>query len=171
MARAGQPRRPLAPVAFDPRPWNLQTLHLRLDDSGAFDQSVAVPVHFKTTTTTIDHVLADEPEVALIHLDIEGSEPLALAGAARTIARCGALKLITEWAAGHYQDGSPAAQRCFEEVWRQLSGLGFRVRRLLPRLAPDGAIFVSDPLDFETMTTSAPHGDYVWLRPAHDPWG
>lgn len=164
-------RAPLAPVPFDPRPWNLDLLPLRLDENGAFDQYVAVPVNFKATTTTIDRVLANEPQVALIHLDIEGSEPLALAGAAKTIARSDGIRLITEWAAGHYQNGSPTARRCFDETWQMLSALGFRVRQLMPRLAPDGGIFVSGPLDFETMTTSAQHGDYVWLRPSQDPWG
>jgi hypothetical protein len=36
-------------------------------------------------TTTLDAILKDEPRVRLIKLDLEGAEPLALAGAMETL--------------------------------------------------------------------------------------
>jgi hypothetical protein len=47
---------------------------------------------------------------------------------------------------------------------------GVRVRRIEPRLAPDGGLIVSEPLTYEMLVSTAEHGDYMWLRPQHDLW-
>jgi hypothetical protein len=44
------------------------------------------------------------------------------------------------------------------------------VRQLLPKIAADGAIYVSDLLDFDFVTKRAELGDYVWVREGQDPW-
>lgn len=128
-------------------------------------------VPFSVTTTTIDKLCEDIAEPTLIHLDIEGGEALALKGAMKTIARSPGIRLITEWGAGHYINGSGASRSAFEEFWAFAADQGFRVRRLEPRIAPNGGIYLSHILDFAHMTTAAEHGDYVWVRASSDPWG
>jgi len=38
--------------------------------------------------TTIDNAVPEDAAIAVLHLDLEGSEALAIEGGARTIARC-----------------------------------------------------------------------------------
>ncbi len=80
------------------------------------------------------------------------------------------LRLITEWSAGHYQRADAPLRATFDGIWGFLAARGYRVRMLEPRLAADGGLHVSAPLDHSAMTTTAPHGDYVWLRPEEDPF-
>jgi FkbM family methyltransferase len=50
--------------------------------------------------TIIDEELNGVDHVDLIHLDIEGAEPLALRGAAKLIERSPTVKIVAEWAVG-----------------------------------------------------------------------
>ena len=125
---------------------------------------------FVVETAIIDELVFDGRPVDLIHLDIEGSEAIALLGARNVIARSPQLRLITEWSAGHYQRLGSVARAAFNELWVLLSSAGFHVRQLLPKIAANGGIYVSDVLDFEFMTERAEHGDYVWVRAGQDPW-
>jgi FkbM family methyltransferase len=152
--------------------WGPATLPRMLDADGRWIKGIGLMVPFEARTATIDGVVAQcgLDGLDLLHLDIEGSEAPALLGARATIAASPRLKLITEWSAGHYGNASPALRAAFDAAWEMLSGFGYRVRRLEPRLAADGGIFVSPPLDRVAMTETAPHGDYVWSRVEEDPF-
>jgi FkbM family methyltransferase len=152
--------------------WSAATLPRLLDADGRWVKGLGLMMPFTAQTTTIDAIAGklNLPRLDLLHLDIEGAEPLALRGAEATIAASPRLRLITEWSAGHYAHGSPALRAAFDRAWAFLSGQGYRVRLLEPRLAADGGLHVSAALDHAAMTTSAPHGDYVWIRAEQDPF-
>jgi len=152
--------------------WSPATLPRLLDAEGAWIKGMGLMLPFSARTTTIDHLVAhfDLPRIDLLHLDIEGAEPLALLGAHRVIESAPRLRLITEWSATHYDKGGTALRAAFDAVWAQTERLGWRVRHLEPRLAPDGGLHVSAPLTHAHMTTAAPHGDYVWTPGRIDPF-
>jgi len=158
--------------SLDTALWGPATLPRLLDAEGRWIKGMGLMLPFTARTTTIDHLVAhlDLPRIDLLHLDIEGAEPLALLGAQGVIAAAPRLRLITEWSAGHYAAGGRALRAAFDAVWAQTEQAGWRVRQLEPRLAPDGGLFVSPPLTHEQMTTSAPHGDYVWTPARMDPF-
>jgi FkbM family methyltransferase len=159
-------------AAIDQALWSPATLPRLLDGDGRWVKGLGLMVPFAARTTTIDAIAAQLalPRLDLLHLDIEGSEPLALRGAERIIAASPGLRLITEWSAGHYLHGSTALRAAFDAAWGFLTGLGYRVRLLEPRLAADGGIHVAPPLTHAAMTASAPHGDYIWLKAEGDPF-
>jgi FkbM family methyltransferase len=67
--------------------------------SSDYDSSYSIQV--EVPAVALDDVLADRVgTVDLIHLDIEGSEPLALRGAQALINRSPNVKIITEWSVG-----------------------------------------------------------------------
>jgi len=149
--------------------WNPENIRRSFGNNHEFSPFLQAAVKFSAPMRCIDTLCA-RVTLDLLHLDIEGSEALALSGARETIARSPQLRLITEWSAEHHASGSAQSRAAFDEVWRFLEAMGFRVRHLEPRQAGDGAIFVSAPLSYEDMTQRAIHGDYVWVRPQHDPW-
>jgi FkbM family methyltransferase len=56
------------------------------------------PSRVDVPAETLDSLLAEQVSmIDLIHMDIEGSEPLALRGAERLIERSPTLKILTEW--------------------------------------------------------------------------
>jgi hypothetical protein len=65
-----------------------------------------------------------------------------------------------EWSAGHHAE-RPAAS---DAMWEMLTGHGFGVRQLEPRIAPDGGIYLSPPLGRDFWRERAPHGEYLWCR-------
>jgi FkbM family methyltransferase len=151
--------------------WSMQSIADHFDESGRWRIGQGIFVPFSATTTTIDSICAGIADVAVIHLDIEGGEPFALRGAFQTIRRSSNLRLVTEWTERHYRLGSEASRKAFDEFWALASDMEYRVRRIEPRIAPNGGIYLSQPLDYAHMTTAAMHGDYVWVRKAADPWG
>ena len=71
---------------------------------------------------TLDGALGDRvSQVDLIHLDIEGAEPLALRGARSLIERSPAVKIVTEWSVGMM-----SARADVGECVAWLEGMGFR---------------------------------------------
>jgi FkbM family methyltransferase len=152
--------------------WQASTLPQMLDADGRWIKGIGLFVPFETRTATIDGIVArcGLDGLDLLHLDIEGWEAPALLGARRTIASSRRLRLITEWSAGHYAHAGPKLRDAFDATWEMLTGLGFQVRHLQPRLAADGGLFISPALDRTAMTETAPHGDYVWTRPEEDPF-
>ena len=94
-------------------------------------------------STTVDAFLAarGKPEVALIKLDIEGAEPLALAGMGETLSRCHGVRLIVEY--------NPKALRSAgdspEHLLQSLRSLGFRLWRLELDKAPEPVETFLDP--------------------------
>ncbi|WP_454629446.1 FkbM family methyltransferase [Bradyrhizobium cenepequi] len=157
--------------SFEDACWSAESISQLFDENDRFILGKGLMLHFETKTRTIDAICDSGPPLDLIHLDIEGAEPLALAGARDTISRSPNLRLITEWCADHFAQASQTSQEAFRSFWHQVTDLGFRPRQLLPKIEPDGGIRVSSPLDFAYMTESAPHSDYVWVKASHDPWG
>jgi FkbM family methyltransferase len=152
--------------------WSAVTLPRLLDSGGRWVKGMGLMQPFTARSTTIDDIMEQLalPRLDLLHLDIEGAEPFALLGAQRTLAASPRLRLITEWAASHYALGDATRRAAFDEAWACLAAHGYRVRLLQPLLASDGGLHVSPPLSREAMTTTAPHGDYVWTRAEEDPF-
>lgn len=69
----------------------------------------------------LDLLLAEGPPLDLIRIDIEGSEPQALRGAATAIGRSPALRIISEWSVGMM-----AARADLGGFIAWLQGMGFR---------------------------------------------
>jgi FkbM family methyltransferase len=149
--------------------WRDDNISHLFDENNEWKRERCNRVSFSATQRSIDELSAGL-NVDLLHLDIEGSESLALLGARSTIERSENIKLITEWSADHYRNGTPEMRAAFNEFWTFAARHRFRVRRIEPRLGDDGGLNISQPLTSETMTTQAAHGDYVWIRPEHDPW-
>ena len=152
--------------------WSAGNIDQLLDDDGRVVETKRLMVSFSAVTTTIDRICAAESTVSLIHLDIEGAEPFALAGAMETIRRSPGIRLITEWSAEeHFQQASQQVRELFLAFWKEMTERGYRVRHVEPRVADNGSLFLSQPLSLEAMTTHAAHGDYVWVGRETDPWG
>lgn len=162
---------PMAYTDFASATWSADSIAPLFDEDDRWVLPRGLMVRFEAKIRTIDSICRNGPPLDLIHLDVEGSEPLALLGASETIARSPRVRLITEWWADHFAKASPDVQDAFRHYWSQAEALGIRPRKLLPKMADDGGIFVSDPLDFAHMTETAEHADYVWLQRDQDPWG
>jgi FkbM family methyltransferase len=75
--------------------------HVLLENTSSSDYDFAYSTRVDVAAVTLDSVLADRVgPVDLIHMDIEGSEPLALRGGRTLIARSPNIKIITEWSVG-----------------------------------------------------------------------
>jgi FkbM family methyltransferase len=80
------------------------------------------PIRLQVPAVTLDATLGERVRaVDLMHLDIEGSEPLALRGAQALIERSPGIKIITEWSVTMMAAHVDLAQYV---AW--LDGLGFR---------------------------------------------
>jgi FkbM family methyltransferase len=67
-------------------------------DKPTGDYHSVYPIRAEAVAVTLDAMLADRvPRIDLIHMDIEGSEPLALRGSQSLIERSPKIKIITEW--------------------------------------------------------------------------
>lgn len=72
-----------------------------IPDEAPSDYGLACWVRVEASAVTIDSELGGRVDkVDLIHMDIEGSEPLALRGAQKLLERSPDLKIITEWSVG-----------------------------------------------------------------------
>ena len=149
--------------------WSAETIRSRFDANHEFQPARQMRARFSAPLRAIDDICGGAA-LDLLHLDIEGSEALALRGAFATLDRSPQARLITEWSARHHREGTDESRAAFDEVWRFLEQREFRVRRLQPDFAADGGLMVSAPLGYADMTQTAEHGDYVWVRPQHDPW-
>ena len=149
--------------------WDDRFVDIARDSNGRISLQTDRVVPYQVETRAIDEICADVSEVHLIHMDIEGAEAFALGGARALIARSPDIRIVFEWSASRYILGSDEARAAFHEIWSWLAENGFYVRMLQPRTAPDGAIFVTDPVNFEHMITDA-NADYVAIRAHNDPW-
>lgn len=96
------------------------------------------------TTARLDTLLRDEAKIDLLHMDIEGSEPAAVAGAEQLIRRSPNLSVILEWSP-HYTLADPAIQLT-RDMWSLFEALGYSWYRIrhedftkdlpVPRLSP-----------------------------------
>jgi FkbM family methyltransferase len=157
--------------SFEEGIWSAESIQRVFLQDGSWHSSQGLFLPFETTTLTIDALCEREPAVSVIHLDVEGSEPFALCGAMATIKRSPSIKLVTEWSAYHYEHGTPALRKAFDDFWDFAMREGFRARHIRPELADDGGLFISGIVDERAMRETAVHGDYVWLRGSYDPWG
>jgi len=111
------------------------------------------PNRLDVPAVTLDATLADRiPAVDLLHMDIEGSEPLALRGAQTLIERSPRIKIVTEWSVGMM-----AARTDVGAYVSWLQGLGFRfwvIERETAALTPVAA----------TDLLGLPHGDLLMSR-------
>jgi hypothetical protein len=149
--------------------WSAENVERLVDDDGFLVTNRALNVSVPAVTTTIDSIAPRDRPVDLILLDIEGAEPYALVGGRETIRRSPNLRLVTEWSASRSQ--TDAGKAATEAAFSVLSSEGFRPRRVIPKLADDGAMFVSPPIDLDDMLHRVEHSDYVWCRSDQDPWG
>jgi FkbM family methyltransferase len=101
---------------------------------------------------TLDRELGDRlDKVALIHLDIEGAEPLALRGARGLIERSPGIRIVTEWSVGMMSNRIDVA-----EYVRWLVSFGFRFWRI----GHGGELI---PIDAEA-SLALPHCDLLLSR-------
>lgn len=149
--------------------WDERFVEIARDSSGRVSLQTDRFVPFLAEARRIDEICADIDAANLIHMDIEGAEAFALHGARDLIGRSPDVRIVFEWSAPRYILGSEGAREQFRELWRWLGEQGFGVRMLRPQCAPDGAIFVTEPVDFEHMVTDA-NGDYIAVRAHNDPW-
>lgn len=154
---------------IDEAMWDETFVRANTDELGRVQ--LDAPVRFQATTRTIDDICADVPRAHLIHMDIEGAEALALQGAKGLVQRSADIRIVFEWSSHRYKHGSPEARKGFEETWKWLVGQGFRVRELFPRIADNGGIYVSEPVEFDYLAHQAASGDFVAIRSHNDPWG
>ena len=69
-----------------------------ITDAPTSDYGPGYSTRVEVPAMTLDDVMCNNPSpIELIHMDIEGSEPLALKGAEAIIERSPSLKIITEW--------------------------------------------------------------------------
>lgn len=113
------------------------TLHRRPTRTG--NTSIAAPTEhelsrsdrpaepFDVTSTTLDELTADLDRVDVVKIDVEGAEPLVLAGAEELVGRH-APRIVMEWSPTQIADAGFSP----EEVVAQLERLGLRVSRILP---------------------------------------
>jgi FkbM family methyltransferase len=101
----------------------------------------------------LDDTLGDRlASVQLMHLDIEGAEPLALRGAQALVERSPELKIITEWSVEMM-----AARADMGEFVRWLDGMGFRFWWI------DQAAGGLSPVSRDNLL-NLPHGDLLLSR-------
>lgn len=95
-----------------------------------YDSKVPCKRQLVVETVTVDDFLAGEgnPEIDFIKMDIEGAEPLALAGMSETVARSQNLILIVEFNARTLRSGGFDPK----EYIPLLQTLGFGVRAIMP---------------------------------------
>lgn len=107
--------------------------------------------------TTLDAVLRDGRPVDLIRLDVEGTEMLALRGAAAVLQRSPTLRIVMEWSPPMLAKRGDLAG---EVAW--LAGQGFRFWRIQPRMA----LFTRHRLEEVTAgdLPGLPHGDLLASR-------
>jgi FkbM family methyltransferase len=97
-----------------------------IDDNPSSDYGPFYSIRVEVPTVTLDALLGDRlSRVGLIHMDIEGSEPIALRGAQRILARSPQIKIVTEW-----NTNMMAARADVGQYIDWLADLGFRFWRI-----------------------------------------
>jgi FkbM family methyltransferase len=118
--------------------------HVVMDHKPSSDYGPGYSTRMQVPAVMLDAELADRVgTVDLIHMDIEGSEALALYGARGIVARSPTIKIITEWSVRMMETRADVGQYV---AW--LAELGFRFWRIEP-----GANLIE--LDRATVLTTA----------------
>jgi FkbM family methyltransferase len=127
--------------------------HVMTGISPSSDHSAGYSTRVDIPAVTLDAILADRVEkVALIHMDIEGSEPLALHGAQALIERSPNIKIITEWSVGMMAARGVRVEEYV--VWLSERGFGFWL------IEPGTKLTKIDPANGVTL----PHCDLFLSR-------
>jgi FkbM family methyltransferase len=123
-----------------------------VNDAPSPDYDLAYSIRVEVAAVTLDAVLADRVRnVDLLHMDIEGSEPLALRGAETLIRRSPKIKIITEWSVGMMSSRTDI--RAFV-AWLVELGFGFWL------IEPGGGLTNMDP----SALFELPHRDLLLAR-------
>ena len=96
---------------------------------GQVSLTYGVAVQRECQTARLDTMLREEARIDLLHMDIEGSEPAAIAGAQEIIRRSSGMAVILEWSP--YYCLAPELLAKTESMWEFFDGLGyswFRIR-------------------------------------------
>lgn len=121
----------------------LDTRHFVQPD-GQVALTHGIPVHRDCHTARLDTILGKELRIDLLHMDIEGSEPAAIAGAQEVITRSSGMAVIMEWSP--YYCLAPELLAKTESMWDFFDRLGYSWYRIrhedfkrglpAPRLSP-----------------------------------
>ena len=133
----------------------------------AADGRVTAPVsHYvrvKSRTRRLDSLLADGAPIDVLHMDIEGSEPAAILGAADVIRRSPDLAIVMEWSPSYHRT-PPLAARA-RSMCDLLDGLGYRWYRIrYEDFTPDMPAPRLDPIVGREALFAAPHADLMLAR-------
>jgi FkbM family methyltransferase len=94
-----------------------------INDGPSADYDPAYSIRTDVAAGTIEAILGDRVRnIDLIHLDIEGSEPLALRGSQTLIERSPKIKIITEWSVGMMSSRTNVGEFI---AWLVEQGFGF----------------------------------------------
>jgi FkbM family methyltransferase len=77
--------------------WERVDITRAVQPDGRVVPATGFMVRHKCQTVRLDTLLAAEPRIDLLHMDIEGSEPAAIAGALDIIGRSPDMALVMEW--------------------------------------------------------------------------
>jgi FkbM family methyltransferase len=148
--------------------WSADSIPALLDKQGKYIYGLPLFNFFKVKTLCLDEITVGI-SADVIHCDVEQAEPYVLMGAQKLLNNSPNCKLIFEWSGHSYKYGTDEYRLTVKKMWELFEFHGFRVKKLRPIQHEDGAIELSQPLDFDTFIISD-HGDYIAIRPQHDPW-
>lgn len=138
------------PVTFAATHHHIGSGHLQARGMNA-DYGDMYPERFEVAAVRLDDTLAQVPALDLLRMDAEGTEGLALHGAAALIARSPGLRIVTEWSPEMLASRTDPAELA---AW--LAGQGFRAWIIGPR----GKL---EPVAMSALP-GLPHGELVLSR-------
>ena len=107
-------------IILEAAPGHFGSGHIITDRIGA-DFGEAYSERTAVNAVRLDDVLASVPSVDFLHMDIEGAEPLAIAGARQLLERSPNLRILTEWSTSMMSTLADV-----NEYVQSLNAMGFR---------------------------------------------
>ena len=150
------------PVTEEDLFWHSGNMEFLLNPDGSYCVGRGLYKKIMTKTITLDSAIPTDT-VNMMQCDAEGAEPFILLGAKELISRSKQVKIIFEWTSDNYQKGDDLFKNSVHKLWEFFDREGFIVKRILPQLQK-GKATLSGPIKYETMITSAQHGDYFAYR-------
>jgi FkbM family methyltransferase len=95
---------------------------------GQVSFTYGIPVQRDCHSARLDTILREEVRIDLLHMDIEGSEPAAIAGAQEVITRSSGMAVIMEWSP--YYCLAPELLAKTESMWAFFDRLGYSWYRI-----------------------------------------
>ena len=144
--------------------WSADKVPVMKTAAHRVQMSVGFYASVEVETETLDTILADVPQVDVLHMDIEGSEPAAILGAEQAIRRSPDLSIIMEWSPSYAAMGDNPGR--VARMYELLRDEAFSLHLIEPggRL-PDRFPPTRPVKDLQALM-STPHGDLVWLKAA-----